>query len=434
MKLPVKLGCHGRNVLALILFCPLLGWGLGSTASAAPAYSQIVVFGDSLSDTGNFADTTESEFDIRYPGNDFNYADGRFTDDTSTTPAAKKYTGVWHEQLASLFLDMAPATASLDGGTDYAFGDAETTDGERTVALEEGLSIQVDNLNQQVTNYLAATPTADPAALYIVWAGANDLFEDDSSANVTAAAAREAAVVRRLAEAGASTILVPNLPPLGLTPEYSGDAATAAALTAAASSFRDQLNADLDALLTTLAAEGFATKVYRLDVFDLFNRLTASAGLDYGFSDLTDSAQGADVKADTSLFWDDVHPTTFGHFQLAAEAFTVLSGTPVIELFRSSASLDRNDQAGSFLLTRTGVDLSQTLSVNYTVTGTAAPGTDYAALKDHKNVKAGKRTVKINLDPTSASGEGTVKVKLVLQPGTGYVLPVVKGSGINLTD
>ena len=327
-------------------------------------------------------------------------------------PTANKYTGVWHEQLASLFLGVAPATASLDGGTDYAFGDAETTDGERTVTVATGAgnsaSIQVDNLNQQVTNYIAANPAADPAALYIVWAGANDLFEDDSSANVTAAAARETAVVRRLAETGVVTILVPNLPPLGLTPEYSSDAATAA-LTAAAASFRDQLNADLDSLLTSLAAERFATKIYRLDVFDLFNRLTASAGLDYGFSNITDSAQGAAVKADASLFWDDVHPTTFGHFQLAAEA-------------------------GSFLLTRTGVDLSQTLSVNYTVTGTATPGTDYVALKKHKNLKVGKRTVKINLFPTSASGQDTVKVKLVLQPGTDYVLPVVKGSGINLTD
>ena len=197
-------------------------------ARAGLKFSQVIVFGDSLSDTGNFADTTQNDYGFRYPGNAFNYADGRFTDDAGTSPAAMKYQGVWLEQLARLYLGLAPATASLEVGTDYAFGDAETFDGERTVAIGSNASIQIDNMGQQVTNYLNAHAT-DPAALYLVWGGANDLFADDSAANVTATAQRETALVRRLAEAGAKTILVPNLPPLGQTPAYAGSASQAAA-------------------------------------------------------------------------------------------------------------------------------------------------------------------------------------------------------------
>ena len=404
----------------------------GISTLPAASFSQIVVFGDSLSDTGNFAHNTENQFGVRYPGSDFNYADGRFTDDAGTTPAAKKYTGVWHEQLAAFFLHLPSAKCSLDGGADFAFGDAETLDGQRDVEVESGVSIKVDNLGQQVTNYLADN-TVDPLGLYIVWAGANDLFADSSSANVTAAAQRETALVQRLAEAGVKTLLVPNLPPLGQTPANSGDATQSAALDQASFNFRDQLNTDLDALETTLANEGLTVKILRLDVFVLFTNAVANGSF-YGFTDTTTSAQGETGKADASLFWDGVHPTTYGHFQIAAAAYTLLTGTPVVEISQDSKDLDRNaGGAGTFLLTRTGTDLSQTIDVPYTVGGTAVSGTDYAPLKGHKKIKAGKRTVKVVLDPTPAAvGTGTVNVKLTLQSGTGYTLPVVTKGAINL--
>ena len=408
----------------------------GVSTVQATVYSQLIIFGDSLSDTGNFADTTEAAFGIAYPGTDFNYADGRFTDGTATTPAAKKYTGVWHEQLASFFLGLTPATASLGGGTDYAFGDAETLDGERTVTLESGVSVQIDNMGQQVTNYLNSLNgnAPDPAALFIVWGGANDLFDDDSAANVAAAAQRETALVQRLAEAGAKTILVPNLPPLGDTPEYIGDSTQSPALNQAASDFRDQLNADLDVLETTLAAEGLTVQIFRLDLFGTYGNLTANDGVDYGFAETFTSAQGGAGNPDRSLFWDDVHPTTAGHFQIAAEAYTLLTGSPVVEVSQGSKYVDRSvGDTGAFLLTRTGTDLSATLTVPYVVSGTAVAGADYTTLKGQKKVKAGKRTVSIKVDPTFAAADSSsVKIKLTIQAGVGYTLPVVTTGAINL--
>ena len=399
-------------------------------------FSQMIIFGDSLSDTGNFAATTQDDFNIRYPGASFNYADGRFTDGTATTPAAKKYTGVWHEQLAAFFLNLPTATASLDGGTDYAFGDAETLDGQRNVALEAGVSVNIDNMGQQVTNYLNSLQgnTPDSAALFIVWGGANDLFADDSAANVTAAAQRETALVQRLAEAGAKTFLVPNLPPLGETPEYIGGPMEAA-LTQAASSFRDQLNADLDTLVSTLAAEGLTVNIYRLDLFGIYGDLTADDGVNYGFAETQTSAQGGTGNPDRSLFWDDVHPTTYGHFQIAAQAYTLLTDTPVVEVSEASKYLDRSvGDSGQFILTRTGTDFSQTLYVPYTVSGTAVAGTDYTPLKGQKKIKAGKQTVRINFGTTyaPANSDNDVKLKLTIGDGVGYVLPVVTTGAINL--
>src|SRR5437763_7311798 len=98
------------------------------------AFTQVIVFGDSLSDDGNIAHRARDLVGFSYPSSNFNYSDYRFTDDTNTSPAANLYTGTWHEQLAKTFLSLAKATNSLDGGTDYAFGGATTKDGTQDLS------------------------------------------------------------------------------------------------------------------------------------------------------------------------------------------------------------------------------------------------------------------------------------------------------------
>ena len=334
-------------LLAALLALPASGW-----AQAAPVFSQIVVFGDSLSDDGNVRHIMEDQYFIGYPGGEFNYSDGRFTDSSDTDPNSATYAGTWHEQLARTFLGLSVATNNLDGGTDHAFGGATTASGtsDRTVIsnpfpLGGGeLSLTVDNLGKQVDDYLAGN-TPDAAALYIVWGGGNDLFDDDSSTHVTETASNVAGLVEQLARAGARSILVPNAPPLGLVPLYKDDAATATALNTASAQYRSELDPALDLAIATLAGEGITITLYRLDTYGLYYRLATNPE-DYGFTNIGDSAQGQSVDPDEYLFWDDLHPTTAGHYQIAAAAFALLDGTalPPALAINLSARLTRGDR------------------------------------------------------------------------------------------
>ena len=303
-----------------------------AASQALPAFSQIILFGDSLSDTGNFRQRTDDKTNgaIDYPSHTFNYDNGRFTNDDATDPASHTYFGVWHEQLARTFLGLTPAKNSLGGGFNYAFGGAQTTNGthdEKAVSTPFGdVVITVDDMGKQMDDYLAAH-VIDPSALYIVWGGSNDIRNDDSSANVTATAARDTALVSRLAQAGAQYILVPNVVPLGIIPDYSSQPARIATLDTDSANYRGELDADLTALQSSLATQGFTPKIYRVDMWADVVRIMSN-GPHYGFTNISSSAQGSSGNPDQYVFWDTVHPTTAGHFQLAKTAFDAMTNPP----------------------------------------------------------------------------------------------------------
>ena len=319
---------HARSFLNRLRRPALVAALATAVVSQASAYTQVWVFGDSLSDVGNFAYKTQTAYGVSYPGSQFNYSDHRFTNSSDTKPSGRTYTGVWHEQLERRFLNMTPVTNSRNGGTDYAFGDAETLDGTRDVTIQStpagDLTVTIDNMGKQVSDYLSKF-TADPQALYIVWGGANDMFADHSDANVTATAARMGGLVTKLAQAGARTFIVPNLPPLGDTPNYNTNANDMTQLNNASASYRTQLNSALDTAVAQLGSQGITITVVRIDVYSLFQGLIANPSL-YGFTNVTNSVQGLSTNPDQYLFWDNVHPTTAGHNQIALAAAQLLPG------------------------------------------------------------------------------------------------------------
>lgn len=306
---------------ALSSVCILL-FTLTTVFAHAQNYTKIVVFGDSLSDTGNVAHLTQAKYGIRVPGPAANYANGRFTDGRYTVPAAEKYFGVWVDQLAASLPSRPQVRDSLDGGTNYAYGFATTADGTSPLALGP-LSVQVANVGQQISDYLATHPKIDHDTLFILWAGAIDVLNATSANDVIDAAVRQALNVQRLIDAGATQFLIPNLPPLGSIPRLNGSPTASLAATEASALFNSWLATGISVVRDFNAHRRLT--ILQLDVFGVFEQIAASPS-HFSLSNVTAMSQGLPtVNPDTYLFWDDLHPTTRGHNILADAAIELIA-------------------------------------------------------------------------------------------------------------
>ena len=298
---------RAKQVCWLVIAMVTLGLNLVSVALAGP-YSKLYVFGDSLSDIGNVA---SASFGI-YPGK--YYWNNRF----SNGP-------VWVESL-DVGLGLPPLVRSTtSGGTDFAYGGAQTSG---TGGLD---GIFIKDVDEQINQFLPkSTSTADPNALYVVFAGANDLINGQT--NVSVPVNNLSQDLSRLATAGARQFLVPNLPLLGYTPKFNGNPSTFTSY----NTLSTQFNTSLDAMLDNLEANNSSLIIHRLDVATLFSQAIADPAT-FGLTNVTDSAAPGLVAGDSSyntslivpnpnqyLFWDDLHPTQTVHAELAQYALEQL--------------------------------------------------------------------------------------------------------------
>ena len=275
----------------------LLGVTLVSPARAQ-SFTQIVSFGDSLSDTGNVSNAT---FGISPGGNYFN---GRF----SNGP-------LWVEALAGSLNLAAPTPSRIPGGRNYAHGGTKTGPGSTTYVF-----FSFPNAGTQISQYLSGnTPTS--SQLISLYSGAND-FLDNLGQNPTTIVNNLVNHVTALNNAGARYIIVPNLPLLGYTPRYVGNAAERDAYNNLTASF----NTQLAAAMTTLDAQ-IPAKIYQFDVASAFDEIRANPSR-YGLTNVTQPALvGSTVvpNPDEYLFYDDVHPTRVGHRLLGIAAYDLVS-------------------------------------------------------------------------------------------------------------
>ena len=347
----------------------------------AQAYSQLYVFGDSLSDTGNI---------------------GRWTFDSSSH---QLYDEILAKNIGTTL------TPSSQGGLNYAEGGGVAVPG-----LDSEYTTQ-----DQVKSYLSSTGgKADPNGLYIHWIGGNDLAAAALSLNpisaveiATNSATQAASQVNDLLKAGAGTVVVPTVPNIGLTPvlmegiiqvgllpvqqqaleaayQYlnaqntpDNDARTEAIHNALKASTTAGLDSELvqDLLSKGLIAAYDALKsvagdltdtynttedialaktggnIARVDINGLFNEVIADPNL-YGFANTAGTACPVGTSAsectsnlpgfDSSkafLFADHFHPTPQAHALIAEYMQSVINGPlEVTALNQGSLALARNTQ------------------------------------------------------------------------------------------
>jgi phospholipase/lecithinase/hemolysin len=345
--------CFRRALAVLSAFLLVFA----AAAASAQAYTSIVVFGDSLSDVGNDAAVSLSTYGptAQVPAPATGYTLGRFTDGLDTTPAARTYFGVWIEQLAAQLAATPPIKNSLAGGTDYAYGFATTGTGTTPFTYGPGnaLSFPVNNMGLQVSTYLGTNPTITNKTLFVIWGGANDLLQATSTNAtqvVTQAVTNEATIIQQLINAGATDFLVVNLPPLGLVPRNNGSTATSIPATQLSQAFDSALAGAVAAI--PAANTGKTLHLFQLDTYTLFNTIVGPP-IFKGFTNVTAMSQfNATVNPDTYLFWDSLHPTTYGHSLLASAALTAI-GTPLVTTTALTSSNTSSNLNSSITLTAT---------------------------------------------------------------------------------
>jgi outer membrane lipase/esterase len=160
-----------RHLAAAISAAMLLA--TAAHAADRPSFSNVVVFGDSLSDNGNISTLTPGSGRMRFTTN---------PGLVSSELVAKHYG-----------FTLEPSTS---GGTDYAWGGSQS-------AKDLGVVVSAKT---QVNQYLAANGgRADSRALYTMWIGANDIlnldFSKDLNGQMVAAANAEVSTLKTLQHA-----------------------------------------------------------------------------------------------------------------------------------------------------------------------------------------------------------------------------------------
>lgn len=281
------------------------------SAGAQFTPTSLTFFGDSFTDTGNgdLLSALYLGFDLTpsppyAPGrisNGFNYAD----------------------YITQRFGFGSVATASLLGGQNYAIGTA-------TTGAFGGGGLPIGMLSQFG---MFSGPT-DASGLYVLFGGANDLrvvaglnvAQQDLA--IQAALTNLGAIAGGLYAQGARNFLIPSLPDLGRTPNALVSS-NSAVLSAATARFNQQLATHLATWQFVFPNANFLG----LHLDNLFSNIltdAAQGGSRYGLTNAAVPCFALPVPCSTSVFADDLHPTTAAH-QLISDAMynRVVNGVDV---------------------------------------------------------------------------------------------------------
>ncbi len=296
-----------------------LAWNARSLAESKKQFSDIVAFGDSLTDTGNACQ------------------DGKLMHLMCLLHTAGKFSDgkVWIEYLAENL--NIPILPSSKGGNNFAFAGATSDWGKK----------KTPGLGAQVEAYLErGRPSLEPTILYVLWIGGNDLknkfmtlsfmrdmekvYYEDLLSNVEKN-------LRLLAKKGGKIFLVPNIPPVNRTPIAASILSSIAQIFSCLSwilspkenkeqryenkfALKSSLNLGFEAaigyynwrlgqVLETLENE-LDIKIYKPDLFHHLRKTVRQTEFQN--------------EGESRLFYDFFHPSTLAHKLIADEVLRVL--------------------------------------------------------------------------------------------------------------
>jgi len=264
--------------------------------------SNLIVFGDSLSDMGNGNSSAAVSLVFSSPP----YWEGRF----SNGP-------VWIEHVSDDYGLSTSFGNGISAGDNRAFGGSQTGQGYSYVILP--------NTGAQINSYLANVQSSFSSSdVVFIWAGGNDFLYGTGNPDVISQ--NMASHIETLALAGASRFVVANLPPLELTPEGAGRTAQQQATMASdIVTYNSKLSQEINNLSSTMNLD-----ITLIDAWTIFHQIVNNAdhvgitntqdqactgGTSIGLVPLPICGSGANVVSNVEeyLFFDKAHPTATMH-------------------------------------------------------------------------------------------------------------------------
>lgn len=293
-----------------------------------PAHAGVVVFGDSLSDSGNVysasiasglqPDPIVPPFYMGRMSNGPNWAD-----------------------LVSQQLGFGLTAPSNLGGNNYAWAGATSGTGttNRSSIVRPGQVQPVDNVGKQIQTFATSHPgglAANDWVLY--WAGANDILAytlggvpvGNAVANLLGLTAANLKAIEAL---GATKIVLPNQIDSGKAPIWNGSFGLPAAARPYITAVTTQFNAGLVGLIADLQSSAdFEAQIFLVDEFSRAEAAIANPAA-FGLTNVTDLAFPANIPgAGSYLFWDPIHPTATGHRMIANAVIAAIPEPGVLAL------------------------------------------------------------------------------------------------------
>ncbi len=287
-----------RNTLLLLILIPGL-------SHSAWAYSELIVFGDSLSDSGNLASLAPVNFPWPY-----------YQNRVSNGPLAVDVLAAERGLSAAASMHLV----SGSGGGNFAV-DGASAAGNGTEDLAAQLQAHLQRQGGQ----------ALPTALYIVMIGGNDVRDARNKASaseaetiVDEAVASILQTLSTLLQKGAAKILVVNAPDIGRIPETLEKAQQDPAIVARSTQLTGRFNSALGSVAASLKMQ-YGVALVEFDLFSYFNQMLDNAA-SHGFTNSEEGCFDPDewpllfhpdcdfgARFDYFVFFDSIHPTAKTH-------------------------------------------------------------------------------------------------------------------------